>query len=195
MAMIFKKPITVIIYLIGKPGTGKYTIAKEIAHHGYAVCDNQLINNPIFALLHCDGLITAIPEFAWHAIEKIRDIVFDFISINSSKNYVLTNVLYEDEYDNKLFKQVQQLAAQRNSLFIPVKLYVSEAEHIKRIQNQERLVRYKSIDINEVYKNHTLIEVLHPHLMELDVSNLSAESAAMQILTHMRQQKDKLMPY
>lgn len=38
---------TTIIYLTGKPGVGKYTIAKELAsRHGFIVCDNQLINNP-----------------------------------------------------------------------------------------------------------------------------------------------------
>ncbi|HJD60261.1 MAG TPA: hypothetical protein LFW20_06440 [Rickettsia endosymbiont of Omalisus fontisbellaquei] len=43
--------MTTIIYLIGKPGTGKYTIAKELSKSGYVICDNQLINKPIFALL------------------------------------------------------------------------------------------------------------------------------------------------
>ena len=41
-----------IIYLTGKPGIGKYTIAKELAaKHDFIVCDNQLINNYIFDLL------------------------------------------------------------------------------------------------------------------------------------------------
>ncbi|MEY4463771.1 MAG: hypothetical protein RLZZ81_742 [Pseudomonadota bacterium] len=47
--------MTTIIYLIGKPGTGKYTIAKELVESVYIICDNQLINNPIFALLGYDG--------------------------------------------------------------------------------------------------------------------------------------------
>ena len=51
-----KKNNTNIIYLTGKPGVGKYTIAKELAaNHGFIVCDNQLINNPIFELLQYDG--------------------------------------------------------------------------------------------------------------------------------------------
>lgn len=50
------QPTTTIIYLTGKPGVGKYTIAKELAaNHGFIVCDNQLINNPIFELLQYDG--------------------------------------------------------------------------------------------------------------------------------------------
>jgi dephospho-CoA kinase len=34
---------TTIIYLIGKPGTGKYTISQELAKSGYVICDNQLV--------------------------------------------------------------------------------------------------------------------------------------------------------
>lgn len=40
---------TAIIYLSGKPGVGKYTIAKALANkYGFIVCDNQLINTPVF---------------------------------------------------------------------------------------------------------------------------------------------------
>ncbi len=67
--------MTTIIYLIGKPGTGKYTIAKYLAKQGYIICDNQLINNPVFALLKYDGFKN-IPESAWHIIKKIRDNIF-----------------------------------------------------------------------------------------------------------------------
>lgn len=95
--------MTTIIYLIGKPGTGKYTIAKELAKNGYIICDNQLINNPIFALLQYDGF-KDIPEFAWEIIGKIRTNIFDFITREPSNNYVLTNVLGEIERDHKLFK-------------------------------------------------------------------------------------------
>jgi len=175
--------MTIIIYLIGKPGTGKYTIAKELAQHGYVVCDNQLINNPIFALLGYDGL-SSIPCFAWNAIKRIRDGVFYFISIEPHNNYVLTNVLYEDEGDQSLFYQVQEMAAKRNSLFIPVKLHISVSEHVKRITNEERKVRYKSIDVNDAYSEQSLLQISHPNLMELDVSDVSAKSAAQKILTH-----------
>ena len=43
--------VTKIIYIIGKPGTGKYTIAQEFAKLGFVICDNQLVNNPVFTLL------------------------------------------------------------------------------------------------------------------------------------------------
>ena len=175
--------MTIIIYLIGTPGTGKYTIAKEIARAGYRICDNQHINNPIFSLLNYDGL-TPIPAFAWYAIGLIRDGIFNFLSQEISNNYVLTNCLYEVDGDRKLFNQVQQLAINRKSVFLPVKLLISQEENIKRIQHLDRLVRYKSIDVQDVYPEYPLIQISHPNLFEFDVTNLSASEAEKKILQY-----------
>lgn len=53
-----------IVYLIGHPGTGKLTIAQNLVSSlEFIICDNQLINNPIFTLLNYDGF-SVIPEIA-----------------------------------------------------------------------------------------------------------------------------------
>lgn len=45
-----------VIYLIGIPAVGKYTIAKEIGRMtGAKVVDNQLINLPVFSVVGYDG--------------------------------------------------------------------------------------------------------------------------------------------
>lgn len=180
---MLKKKMTIIIYLIGKPGTGKYTIAQELAKHGYRICDNQLVNNPIFSLLNYDGF-TPIPMFAWNAISHIRNSVFDFIISETNNNYVFTNVLLEDEGDRKLFAQVEQVAIKRNSIFVPIKLLISEKENIKRIKNKDRLLRYKSIDVKDVYLD--LMRISHDNLLELDVSDLSARTTSEKILLHVK---------
>ena len=82
-----KKNNTNIIYLTGKPGVGKYTIAKELAaKYGFIVCDNQLINNPIFELLAYDGY-AKIPDFGWEAIGNIRRCVLTFLAKEINNNY------------------------------------------------------------------------------------------------------------
>lgn len=174
--------MTVILYLIGKSGTGKYTIATEIAKSGYRVCDNQLINYSIFSLLNYDGY-TAIPEYAWDAIAGIRENILGFLASELENNYILTNVLGEIDHDHQIFDQVETVALKRGSIFVPVKLVISEEENIRRIQNKDRLLKFKSIDTADVY-NQVLINIDHPNMLILDVSMLAREEAASKILAH-----------
>ena len=62
-----------IIYLIGIPAVGKYTVAKEIGRMtGARVVDNQLINTPVFSVLGYDGTDAfPFPHGAWAQIEKV----------------------------------------------------------------------------------------------------------------------------
>lgn len=173
-----------IIYLIGHPGTGKYTIAQSLSSFGFIVCDNQLINNPIFALLNYDGF-SLIPDLGWDAIGRIRSVIFDFLSIERKHNYILTNCLYDNNPgDYECYRQVELMALKRESLFIPVKFQISEEENLKRIVEPSRKERWKSIDPQDVYQRKSLITIKHRNLLELDVSNLSAAEAAEKILKH-----------
>lgn len=174
---------TVIVYLTGKPGMGKYTIAKALSDHGFIICDNQLLNNPIFELLNYDGY-EKIPDHAWAAIGRIRDAVFDFLKVFQQKSYVLTNNLYEDEGDKRLFEQVKQMAATRGSVFVPVRLSLEKEEHLKRVTQPERRARWKSIDPQDVYDQTPLLQINDPNLLELDVTRLPAQEAAELILEH-----------
>jgi RimJ/RimL family protein N-acetyltransferase len=180
---MMKSQRTTIIYLFGYPGTGKYTISQELMKQDFIVCDNQLINNPIFTLLNYDGF-TRISELGWNAIARIRTAVFDFMAMEHKNNYVLTNCLYENEGDRNCYLQVEAMALKRDSIFIPVKLLISKEENLKRISEPSRRARWKSIDPQEVYQRNELIQIEHPHLLELDVSALSAAEAAGEILEH-----------
>lgn len=55
-----------------------------------------------------------------------------------------------------------------------------------RIQQLDRLLRYKSIDVQDVYLKYPLIQISHPNLFELDVTLLPASEAAKEILQHVR---------
>lgn len=180
---------TIIIYLTGKPGVGKYTIAKELAQkYGFIVCDNQLINNPIFELLQYDGY-AHIPDFGWDSIGKIRMEIFDFLTKIPENNYILTNNLYDDNGDKNLYEEVKKMSDARGSLFVPVKLLINQEEHLKRVTNPQRRERWKSIDPQDVYDKTPLLNFTHPHLLNLDVSDLNPETAATRIMDHITKVK------
>jgi hypothetical protein len=168
-------PIT--LYLIGFAGTGKYTIAKELAETSYKLIDNHLINNPIFSLLDLEST-TPIPEEAWDAIHKIREAVLDFIAQDRKNNYVLTNELLEDDYDHVLFNQVKHVAEKKGSLLIPIILVVSDEEHQKRMTNPQRKDRLKETTYPAERFKKGLISIDHPNLMTLDVSDLTPRESA-----------------
>ncbi len=185
--------MTNLIYLIGRSGTGKYTIAKELSTQGYIIVDNQLINNPIFALLDTKNLNSSltVPTEAWNAIGRIRNIVFEFMALGRDNNYILTNELFEtDEGDHRLFNQVKDLAAKRGSIFLPVKLHISYEENARRISSPGRLEKYKSTKIDQKDINRELIKTTHPHLLEIDVSDLSAYEVAQIIIDRINKLKN-----
>jgi hypothetical protein len=184
-----RPPIT--LYLIGFAGTGKYTIAKEVTKSGYKLIDNHLINNPIFSLLDLDG-VTPISEKAWDAIEIIRKAILGFISQDFISCYVLTNELEEGAIDHMIYDQVKEAAEKRGSLFIPVKLSVSLEEHKRRITNPDRLLRFKTTHSDKVYTKNELIQIDHPYLLEIDVTELSPIQAADHILSFVENVKNDL---
>lgn len=170
-----------ILYLTGRPGTGKYTIAKVFARdYGYIVCDNQLINNPIFELLSYDGY-SKIPDFAWDSISGIRREIFEFLKKTVGTSYVLTNNLFDDEGDASLYREVKSMAEAKGSFFVPVRLLISREEHLKRVTRAERRERWKSIDPEDALDESPLRPISHPNFFEIDVTLLTPEEAAKKI--------------
>ena len=178
------------IYLIGCPGTGKYTVAKILAERaGFRIVDNHLVNNPVFSVVRVDGK-TALPREIWDYAAQIGRIVLDCIRTLSPPHFsfVLTNALYEDDaQDHAWFAEIAALAAARGALFVPVRLVLADAaEHRRRITDPQREMRMKETD-PEAPARYAAREVLkpnHPHLLTLDVTALTAAQTAEKILAH-----------
>lgn len=179
-----------IIYLIGYTGTGKYTIAKEIAANtGAVVVDNHLINNPVFSVVGADG-IKLLPTGVWQKIEGIRRIVFETIAelAQPEASFILTNELYEEKSgDRRLYENVATLAAQRKTLFVPVILHCEPEELYRRVASPQRAERFKLRNVEYARENirtYKLLHIEHPDYLELDVTHLSPMQAAQAIIAH-----------
>lgn len=183
----------VILYILGFPGSGKYTIAREIcgADDAFRLVDNHLINNPVFSLIPLDGH-SPIPERAWHNVEQIWQVVKDtLINISPEEDsFVLTNALFESQSgDRERYEDVAEMAKARGAALVPVRLFCGLEEMARRIVSEDRALRYK--ETNEAapkrfFETDEVLRIEHENLLNLDVTDLPAERAAAQILAHAR---------
>lgn len=177
-----------IVYLLGFSGTGKYTIACELARKTtLKLVDNHLINNPVFSLIQQDG-ITPLPPVVWEKTQAIRDVVLDTILTLSPPHFsfVFTNDASDkDPADHRLYKQVEDLAAARNSRYLPVRLICDEDELCRRIVSADRRTRMKCVNAQQLrsrLREDDVLKPAHPAAFTLDVTQLSAAQAADAIL-------------
>jgi hypothetical protein len=182
----------VIVYLVGFSGTGKLTVARELALLLKArVVDNHWINNPIFGLIDNDR-VTPFPEGVWDQIAKVRQAVLDTIATLSAPelNFILTHAGYDDDPEDwKIYNAIAKAAERRGALFIPIRLLCAEEELLRRVVSSERALKFKSMNpeaASRDAKGRNVLAVNHANGMTLDVTALSPQEAACLILTHIQ---------
>lgn len=180
-----------IIYLIGIPAVGKYTVAREIARlTGAKVVDNQLVNTPVFSVIGYDGTDAfPFPAEAWTHIDVIRAEVLAVIRdlCPPDDSFVFTNVLENDASSRALFATIEELAAQRSAAFYPVWLTCEAEELRERKATPDRKVRLKDIDLSSIPRWLQEVEVLrvdHPNALTLDTTHRTPTGTAEAILQH-----------
>ena len=182
-----------IIYLIGHYGVGKLTVGKQIAAQtGARLFDNHLANNVIFSLIREDGR-TKIPDRAWDLIMTIRRQALTAMAeiAPPAASFVLTNALMEgDPMDRQAYDEVVATAARRGSIFVPVFLSASDGAHAERIPSPDREARLKMTNVDgaaNVRKTRPLLDVIHPHRIDLETTSVPAEEVARRIVAHAQQ--------
>jgi hypothetical protein len=182
----------VVVYLVGFSGTGKLTVARELALLLKArVVDNHWINNPILGLIDSDR-VTPFPEGAWDQIAKVRQAVLDTIATLSApeSNFITTHAGYDDDPEDwKIYNAIVRTAEHRSALFIPIRLLCAEEELLRRVVSSERALKLKSMDpvtVSRDAKGRNVLAVKHANEMTLDVTTLSPQEAARIILRHIQ---------
>ncbi len=183
-----------IIYLIGIPAVGKYTVAKEIGRMtGARVVDNQLVNTPVFSVLGYDGTDAfPFPHGAWAQIGKIHlavlAVIRDFCPPDA--NFVFTNTLDAREpLDKVWFRRIERLARQRKAGFFPVWLKCEAAVIRQRKNTADRRARLKDIDLTNIRRWSEEVEVFrvpHPNALTVDTSYREPGETAQLILEHVQ---------
>jgi hypothetical protein len=177
-----------IIYLIGFPGVGKYTVAKQLNDiSNIRLVDNHLVNNVVFSLIRRTD--EKLPRAVWDNIGKIWDIVANTVSTISHINdsFVFTNVLFEEDEDRAWYERVKAVAQARGAAFVPVVLHCSREEILSRVVATSRAERMKLVNSEKLSKSldeKAILSFDHPNKLILDNTHLSAEETARLIVKH-----------
>lgn len=179
-----------MIVLIGFAGTGKYTIGRELCElTGAKLIDNHLINNPVFKVVNPDG-ITPLPDPIWDKVKAVRAIVYETIRELSPPelSFVFTIELFErSPGDQRAFIDLEELAASRGSLFIPVRLLCEVEELCRRVVDPSRVKMIKSINPEGARRKSAeemVLDSTHPNVLTIDVTEKTPTEAAAIILRH-----------
>lgn len=183
-----------VIYLVGHPGVGKYTVAREIcAQSGVRLVDNHSLNNPIFSVVE-----PPFPAGVWQRISQVRTAVLETLAALSPPDwsFVLTNVLTNNAQSLSVYYSVLEVAELRKATFIPVRLLCDTQEHIKRITQPERekCMTDTNPETARGSSSQTLLKPAHPNTLTLDVTYLSADKAALRIIKHAEVCRKKRTP-
>ncbi len=180
-----------VIYLLGWPGVGKLTIAKEIQKHddSFAIMHNHQTNDCIFPFIESGQ---QFEEACMNAVGIIRSTIFDFIINHGRKDQsiIFTNVLVDNYNDSEYetFKKIEKFAEDIEATFIPVRLMCETDEIKKRMVSKDRELFHKTMRpevIDEfISENYSVLTINHKNELTLDVTKLKPSEVKDVIFKH-----------
>lgn len=178
-----------LIYLIGFPGSGKFTTAKELCKIiDGVIVSNNLFNNIIFDIVKLQN--AEVPDDLWEKIFAVRENMLAILEKHyiKSKHYIFTNELIEgDSYDQRLYNSVVNLSKKMDMEILPVVLHCNNKELVKRVQSEERYQENKITDSDFAMKKIEGKRLFIPEgTLEIGNSNLSAK----EVVEEMKEEKN-----
>lgn len=143
-----------ILVVLGYPGTGKYTVSKELitrlAEDGREVrlVDNHSTANVLFELIaEADGK-SVLPPQVLDNVREMNLIVARTIEEVSPPewSFVFTHHLRDDERNRSYMERLEAMARHRGSMFLPVVLTCQRDVLLLRVADLGRRTRNKLVD-------------------------------------------------
>lgn len=196
--MTATKPLP-IIHLNGFPGTGKLTVAKlleKLLAPRARLVHNHLLINPAEAVLRRD-------EVGYQSLRQaIRAAIFSSLVASTATHdfaYLFTDFQSNDEIGSAVCAEHRAAAKDRGCQLISVVLSCDDDTNLARLSTEERRVHGKIVDaaLLKRFRQGVVIhrfDQLGEMSFELDVSNLSAEETAQQLLDYIIKVCPELTP-
>jgi hypothetical protein len=175
-----------MVYIVGPPGVGKYTIGRLLAEQlGCRLVDNYYWCNVIFSLVKEDG-ITPLPKGIWPLVGQVRSAVLKTIGEFSPPDwsFIFTHSALDDPAEVKVFREIKEVAERRGSRLVVVRLSCSNPDELAhRVAMPERRPRLKEAD-TAAARRHALLPTLDPghgETISVETMGLVAEDVAQRI--------------
>jgi predicted kinase len=174
----------VIVYLVGPPGVGKYTVGKLVAERLPAkLLDNHFWSNPIFEVVEPDG--RPLPAGVWDRTNDVLSAVLETVALfgPAGRNYVFTHAVSDaggHPLDWIIAGRILWVAERRQANLLVVRLACGERQLRERISREERRQRFKTTDAGQAQALASLapFPINHDWVLDLDTSGLSVAEAA-----------------
>jgi hypothetical protein len=184
-----------IVHLIGYPAAGKLTVAKALVAaaaargHTFVRLDNHLTGDVILTVV--DPTVHPIPVTVWDRVEEVREVMYRAIVDLSPPDwsFVVTNVVRDgDEREARTVTRVKQLADERGSRHLAVRVRCAREELLARVTAPDRFTRRKWTDPEGVARyvdEVEMFDVTAYDWMEVDTTHQPPEASAAAILAHL----------
>lgn len=144
----------VVVLILGYPGTGKFTVAKELVSalsgddSSVRLIDNHVAANILFDLIaEADGR-SVLPQLVLDNVREINLIIARTIDESSPQDwsFVLTHHLRDNDRNREYVDQLRAISERRGSAFLPVILTCEPQVLAQRVQRPDRESRNKLTD-------------------------------------------------
>lgn len=169
--------MSLVIHINGWPGSGKLTIAREMAYRINArVVDSHTLLNPAEALYERTD-----PAYA-RLRRDLRELVFAHLKrVDARVPLIFTDALSDDPWDAKMFEEYRALAVSRRSRLISILLDCSQDENERRLVSADRAAQRKLTRIGtlrDLRQNYRLLKPANVENYAPDVSLMTVDDAA-----------------
>jgi len=193
-----------VVHLIGYPAAGKLTVAKALVEAAaardrtFVRLDNHLTGDVILSVV--DPTLHPIPQTVWDRVEDVREVMYQAIVDLSPPDwsFVVTNVVRAgDEREARTVTRVHQLAQERGSRHLAVRVHCERDALLTRVTAPDRYERHKWTDPEGVARyvdDVDMYDVTGYEWMEVDTTHQSPEQSAAAILVHLDERDAGVTP-
>jgi hypothetical protein len=170
-----------LIFLHGAPATGKLTVAKALLR----IVPGRLFDNHAAIDVARTVFDFGAPGF-WELVHAVRSAVLE-AAAERCVPLVIATYCYAEPDDRPAFEQFEAIVQRHGGELLPVFLYCSNEEAIRRVSNADRAERRKITSEKGLHKflaQFKISPVPRANCLVLDSETRSADATAQEIIRH-----------